>query len=517
MRAPPPVSVPLHPNRPSTVSSPADIDPIYSSYFNNSTAPRIYTDIVLVESLRKAYPTLHLTIFPAYSVDLLAYAASGHAHVHPSATEHPFPSSIATPPQEPLPAPDFPLLSSSGSLKWRQYLPPPTRTSPTSGSLVDTIRFGRYIYTHDSQNYIVYIATTSEDGYTNQMCYLLGVSADSNDQLLLAAGSYFSRLRNQVLVFDSGYWHKNHQLWSSVQSSSWDDVILDPKMKSSIVGEINKFFSSQSRYKRLKVPWKRGLIFHGPPGNGKTISVKAMMHTLYSLPEPIPTLYVRSLAGFGGPESSINSIFSKAREQSPCLLVFEDLDSLITDSVRSYFLNEVDGLESNDGILMLGSTNHIERLDPGIAKRPSRFDRKYLFPEPGMEERIRYAEFWRRKLVGRGSDDGGDEKEKEKEEEEIEFPHHMCKPIAAMTQGFSFAYIQEAFVASLLAIAEGEEVEMREAGAEEGFQWEENYMYIGDEELAFLRKEDDELEKYVLWRQMKMQVRILREELEGSG
>lgn len=47
--------------------------------------------------------------------------------------------------------------------------------------------------------------------------------------------------------------------------------------------------------------------------------------------------------------------------------MFEDLDSIVTDGVRSYFLNEVDGLENNDGIFMVGSTNHLERLDPGIS------------------------------------------------------------------------------------------------------------------------------------------------------
>ena len=52
---------------------------------------------------------------------------------------------------------------------------------------------------------------------------------------------------------------------------------------------------------------------------------------------------------------------------SPCYLVLEDLDSIITDSVRSYFLNEVDGLTSNDGIFMVGSTNHLDRLDEGVS------------------------------------------------------------------------------------------------------------------------------------------------------
>ena len=60
-------------------------------------------------------------------------------------------------------------------------------------------------------------------------------------------------------------------------------------------------------------------------------------------------------------------IFARAREFAPCYLIFEDLDSLVTDSVRSYFLNEVDGLKNNNGIFMVGSTNHLDRLDPGIS------------------------------------------------------------------------------------------------------------------------------------------------------
>ncbi len=47
-------------------------------------------------------------------------------------------------------------------------------------------------------------------------------------------------------------------------------------------------------------------------------------------------------------------VFERARQEAPCLLVFEDLDSLITDNNRSFFLNEVDGLEDNDGLLLVG-------------------------------------------------------------------------------------------------------------------------------------------------------------------
>lgn len=84
------------------------------------------------------------------------------------------------------------------------------------------------------------------------------------------------------------------------------------------------------------------------------------MKALSVRPDPIPTLYVKSFVAEMGPQWSISQIFSRARATAPCLLVFEDIDSMVAEKQRSYFLNEVDGLESNDGIYMLGTTNHCE-------------------------------------------------------------------------------------------------------------------------------------------------------------
>lgn len=77
-----------------------------------------------------------------------------------------------------------------------------------------------------------------------------------------------------------------------------------------------------------------------------------------------------------GDEGSMAEVFGKARQLAPCVVILEDLDSLINDSNRSFFLNQLDGLEGNDGLLVIGTTNHFERLDPGLSTRPSRFDRK---------------------------------------------------------------------------------------------------------------------------------------------
>ncbi len=95
-------------------------------------------------------------------------------------------------------------------------------------------------------------------------------------------------------------------------------------------------------YEEVSVPWKRGIIMHGTLGCGKTISIKALMHSLQD--KGVASLYVKSFDACQGLQYSIRSIFAHARVMAPCLLLFEDLDSLVVDEVRSYFLNEVSQL-----------------------------------------------------------------------------------------------------------------------------------------------------------------------------
>ncbi|KAL8875880.1 MAG: hypothetical protein Q9198_005825 [Flavoplaca austrocitrina] len=224
-------------------------------------------------------------------------------------------------------------------------------------------------------------------------------------------------------------------------------------MKANLVADVEGFFDREEDYRSFGVPWKRGIILHGLPGNGKTISVKALMHCLSQRSPEIPTLYVKSL-GQDADQDDIRTIFDKARETAPCLRVPEDIDSLVSDKVKSFFLNEIDGLEGNGGVMMIGSTNYcellaglviprwltditVDRLDAGIAKRPSRFDRKYHFALPALSERTRYCDFWRLKLAKTTS---------------MELRPDMSSAIAKITEGFSFACLQEALVTGLLGL-----------------------------------------------------------------
>lgn len=442
-------------------------DVAYDGFCRSSQGLRINTDVVIVEALRKQHPALHLTVVPMYNCNVLGFTASGEATAAPFEADD----------------------TLEESLTWRVYGPAARRMDGSLGALYDQVKFGKFHFAWKERDYILYVVNDGAGNYERDMNYVLGCSQEETEALVLAAAHYGSELHDQVFVFDGGSWQKSHDLWRSVQDSRWENVILDPARKTAIIGVVDTFFNSREKYQKLNVPWKRGILFYGPPGNGKTISIKAMMHTLYDRADPIPTLYVRSLVAYGGPEKAINMIFSRARQNAPCFLVFEDLDSIITDSVRSYFLNEVDGLKRNDGILILGSTNHLDKLDPGIAKRPSRFDRKYLFPDPNLEERVQYCEFWRRKLT---------------DNESIEFPAKLNRAIALITENFSFAYMQEAFVAALLAIAgeENDDQEMQEV--EEPL--------LDQDDLILVRKDDD-LDRYLLWRQMKIQIEILRAEL----
>lgn len=237
-----------------------------------------------------------------------------------------------------------------------------------------------------------------------------------------------------VLVFSGGCWNENERLYRSIQSSSFDDLVLEPNLVAEMRKEFQAFLKMRGDYERLGLPWRRGALFIGPPGNGKTQCLRALAREL-----ALPTLYVQSLkTRYDSEEAMIARIFSRARQLQPCLLIFEDLDALITASNRSVFLNQMDGFERNVGLMVVGTTNHPERLDPSLLDRPSRFDRKYHFALPSAALRARYIEVWRLKVAGR-----------------VAVSDQVAAELVAGTEGFSFAYLQELFVSALMRIAGG--------------------------------------------------------------
>jgi hypothetical protein len=251
-----------------------------------------------------------------------------------------------------------------------------------------------------------------------------------------AAGHFFAtvcqwntEIRGEVLVFSSGYWNKSTTLYDAIRNATFENLVLPGDLKRELQDDLRQFFDSRDVYERYRIPWKRGLLLVGPPGNGKTHTIKALLNWLNQ-----PCLYVKSLKSrHYSDHDCLKSVFDRARKTTPCVLVMEDLDSLINDRNRSFFLNELDGFAANSGILLIATTNHPDRLDPAIVDRPSRFDRKYHFPLPALPERDAYIALWNTTL-----------------EPAVRLSESGKERIAAATDGFSFAYLKELFLSSMM-------------------------------------------------------------------
>ena len=240
-----------------------------------------------------------------------------------------------------------------------------------------------------------------------------------------AVCAWSCEVRGEILVYQDGYFQKDQQLYDSIKSATFDNLILPEKLKQQIQNDFQRFFDSREIYERYGIPWKRGAIFIGPPGNGKTHTLKALINQLGKT-----CIYVRD---FQDDEESMAEVFKRARMVAPCLVVLEDLDSMIKGETRSFFLNELDGFRSNTGVVVLATTNHPEKLDAAILDRPSRFDRKYYFTLPADYERLSYIRKWNEGL-----------------QPEMRITEAVVFEVVQRTAGFSFAYLKELVVASMM-------------------------------------------------------------------
>jgi transitional endoplasmic reticulum ATPase len=427
---------------------------LFDNVADLSSAKTADHDLQYVAALRRANPEMIVTSIPAINVNLRAFAASGFATCELDTSTDSFAS-------------------------WRGYVAPAVRSG--SGQLGEQIHFAKYHYSWSQEDFILYTVGNVQYMLKERVGseHALGPS-HITDKLILTVGEWQSSSLNQTVLVYDGYWQRSRDMWLAAQKASWDKVILDETMKTALTSVVDTFFDSKATYEDLGVPWKRGLIFGGEPGNGKTISIKALMHTLlFERQDPIPTLYVRN-----APQTyDIGAVFTMARRLAPCMLVLEDIETIVTPRTRSYFFNEMDGLENNDGLFVVASTNFLDKLDPGLSKRPSRFDRTYIFPLPNEHERTLYCEFWRRKLSNKPK---------------IAFPQRLCGAMAGITKGFSFAFLQECFVAALLTLAR-----------------EEEGSGVSIFHLRTFRR-NDSLEQYALWRAFKEQAEALRKQI-GDG
>lgn len=164
---------------------------------------------------------------------------------------------------------------------------------------------------------------------------------------------------------------------------SREDVLLANSIKRDIFRSIDEFFKEDGHFfKDYGLPYKRGILLYGAPGNGKTTLVKSITGSTKA-----PVVYWQ-ITEFTG-SHSIQEVFGIVTRLAPAILVIEDIDSM-PEYTRSVFLNTLDGAQSREGLFIIGTTNYPEKIDPALINRAGRFDRAYEIPSPTEKVRQSY-------------------------------------------------------------------------------------------------------------------------------
>lgn len=181
-----------------------------------------------------------------------------------------------------------------------------------------------------------------------------------------------------------------------IPSTTWSDVGGNEQLKEELREIVEWPAKHKDAFAESGASLPRGILLHGPPGTGKTLTAKAVASTSgYNfISVKGPELLSKWV---GGSEKSVREIFRKARQASPCVILFDEIDALapargkdasshVADSVVSQLLTEIDGLEGLEDVLVMGATNRLDMIDAALL-RPGRFDSIIEVPLPSTKAR----------------------------------------------------------------------------------------------------------------------------------
>uniref|UniRef100_A0ACD5YLT3 Uncharacterized protein n=1 Tax=Avena sativa TaxID=4498 RepID=A0ACD5YLT3_AVESA len=214
---------------------------------------------------------------------------------------------------------------------------------------------------------------------------ILNSMAVTNDHFKIALGtSNPSALRETVV---------------EVPNVSWEDIGGLESVKRELQETVQYPVEHPEKFEKFGMSPSKGVLFYGPPGCGKTLLAKAIANecqaNFISIKGPeLLTMW------FGESEANVREIFDKARGSAPCVLFFDELDSIATprgnsvgdaggaaDRVLNQLLTEMDGMNAKKTVFIIGATNRPDIIDPALL-RPGRLDQLIYIPLPDVESRL---------------------------------------------------------------------------------------------------------------------------------
>jgi transitional endoplasmic reticulum ATPase len=192
-----------------------------------------------------------------------------------------------------------------------------------------------------------------------------------------------------------------------VPNVRWDDIGGLESIKQELKEAVEWPLKHPDVFKRLGIRPPRGILLYGPPGTGKTLLAKAVATESEANFISVKGPEVLS-KWVGESEKAVREIFRKARETAPCIIFFDELDSIaprrglhpdagVTDRIVNQLLTEMDGLQTLKGVVVIGATNRPDILDPALL-RPGRFDRLLYVPPPDLEARYQIFKIHTREM-----------------------------------------------------------------------------------------------------------------------
>lgn len=184
------------------------------------------------------------------------------------------------------------------------------------------------------------------------------------------------------------------------------DVVGMEKLKRDMV-QVMEIMKKPAEYAKRGIRMPKGILLEGEPGNGKTLFAKALAGEARVNFIPAKATDFESMFMAIGP-LKVKLLFKKARRRAPCIVFIDEFDGIGT--VRNYsgsaietentrivtaLLNELDGFEPSNGVLVIAATNSIKALDPALI-RPGRFDAKLTVPYPDEAARSQLVEMYTR-------------------------------------------------------------------------------------------------------------------------